>query len=65
MNKSLYRVVFNRARGIRMVVQETAASDEKVGNKTTDELATRVSVLTRRIGAASVNEKRAELDENF
>ena len=36
MNKSLYRVVFNRARGIRMVVQETAASDGKGTNKATD-----------------------------
>ncbi|MDQ0015403.1 filamentous hemagglutinin [Variovorax boronicumulans] len=35
MNKSLYRVVFNRARGIRMVVQETAASDGKGTNKAT------------------------------
>lgn len=35
MNKNLHRVVFNKARGIRMVVQETAASDGKAGNGST------------------------------
>ncbi|WP_057092355.1 hemagglutinin repeat-containing protein [Comamonas thiooxydans] len=32
MNKNLHRVIFNKARGIRMVVQETASSEGKAGN---------------------------------
>ncbi len=35
MNKNLHRVIFNKARGIRMVVQETAASEGKAGNGST------------------------------
>ena len=35
MNKHLHRVIFNRARGIRMVVQETASSEGKASNGST------------------------------
>ncbi|MBL5980374.1 hemagglutinin repeat-containing protein [Comamonas sp. NyZ500] len=35
MNKNLHRVIFNKARGIRMVVQETASSEGKAGNGST------------------------------
>jgi filamentous hemagglutinin len=42
MNRHLHRVVFNAARGMRMVVQETAASTGKGASKTT---ATTVSAV--------------------
>ncbi|WP_081007869.1 ESPR domain-containing protein [Comamonas testosteroni] len=35
MNKNLHRVIFNKARGIRMVVQETASSEGKASNGST------------------------------
>ncbi|WP_039051213.1 hemagglutinin repeat-containing protein [Comamonas thiooxydans] len=35
MNKNLHRVIFNKARGIRIVVQETASSEGKAGNGST------------------------------
>lgn len=35
MNKNFHRVIFNKARGIRMVVQETASSEGKASNGST------------------------------
>lgn len=35
MNKNLHRVIFNKARGIRMVVQETASSEGKASTAST------------------------------
>jgi filamentous hemagglutinin len=35
MNRQLYRVIFNAARGMRMVVQETATATGKASNKAT------------------------------
>lgn len=39
MNRNFYRVVFNAARGMRMVVQETATSTGKGANKATPAIA--------------------------
>lgn len=35
MNKNLHRVIFNKSRGVRMVVQETASSEGKASNGST------------------------------
>lgn len=57
MNRQLHRVIFNAARGIRMVVQETATSTGKGSNKATKAavggaLAGAVALAPMLIGAA-------------
>jgi filamentous hemagglutinin len=52
MNKHLHRIVFNAARGTRMVVQETARSAGKAGSGATGAVLS-VAALTPMRPAAS------------